>query len=110
MRLLFDEHLSPKLVRRLGDLYPGSLHVQDLGLRGRKDRSIWEFARDGGFTVVSRDSDFEHLAITLGPPPKVMIVRSRDGHTAVVEDLLRRNAESILNFDRSQEASLLILE
>ncbi len=32
MRLLFDHNLSPKLVRRLADLYPDSVHVSHLGL------------------------------------------------------------------------------
>ena len=32
MRLLFDHNLSPKLVRRLADLYPDSTHVTDAGL------------------------------------------------------------------------------
>jgi len=92
MRLLLDEHLSPKLVRRLADLFPGSAHVQALGLRGRTDRSIWEVARSEGFTIASRDRDFEHLAITLGGPPKVRLIRSLDGRAAVIEELLRRRA------------------
>jgi predicted nuclease of predicted toxin-antitoxin system len=28
MKLLFDQNLSPKLVNRLADLFPGSCHVQ----------------------------------------------------------------------------------
>lgn len=110
MRLLLDEHLSPKLVRRLADLFPGSAHVQSLGLRGRKDRSLWEVARLDGFTILSRDSDFEHLAMTLGPPPKVVLIRSRDGRTTIIEALVRRRAAEIVQFEESSEASLLILE
>ena len=32
MKLLFDQNLSPKLVNRLADLFPGSGHVQSVGL------------------------------------------------------------------------------
>ncbi len=32
MRLLFDQNLSPKLVKRLADLYPDSNHVYHLGI------------------------------------------------------------------------------
>ena len=39
MRLLLDEHLSPRLVRRLQDLFPESVHVQTLGLEERTERS-----------------------------------------------------------------------
>ena len=31
MKLLFDQNLSPRLRRRLADLYPGSDHVFELG-------------------------------------------------------------------------------
>jgi predicted nuclease of predicted toxin-antitoxin system len=31
MKLLFDQNLSPKLVRRLADLFPDSSHVQAVG-------------------------------------------------------------------------------
>lgn len=41
MKLLFDQNLSPKLVVRLADLYPGSLHVRDLGLADGDDELIW---------------------------------------------------------------------
>ncbi len=110
MRLLFDEHLSPKLVRRLADIFPGSAHVHGLGLRGSKDRSIWEVARANGFVLVSRDSDFEHLAMTLGAPPRVVLIRAQDGRTTVIEAVLRRRATDIESFGRDSNASLLILE
>jgi len=90
--MLSDEHLPRELVRRPSDLSPGSIHFQALGLRGRRGRSIWEFARDGDFSVVSRDSDFEQLAITLGAAPKVIIVRSRAGETSTIEAVLRKHA------------------
>jgi len=32
MKLLFDENLSPDLVRRLTDLFPDSVHVRDVDL------------------------------------------------------------------------------
>ena len=30
MKLLFDENLSPQLVRLLNDLFPNSIHVRDV--------------------------------------------------------------------------------
>jgi predicted nuclease of predicted toxin-antitoxin system len=58
MKLLFDENLSPKLPRLLAAQYPGSLHLRDCGLKGAADEEIWEYARDNGFAIVSKDSDF----------------------------------------------------
>ena len=40
MKLLFDENLSYKLVRLLADLFPDSVHVRDVGLKGRGFRGL----------------------------------------------------------------------
>jgi predicted nuclease of predicted toxin-antitoxin system len=37
MKLLFDENLSPKLVRLLHDLFPDSLHIRDVALKAAND-------------------------------------------------------------------------
>jgi hypothetical protein len=37
MKLLFGENLSPKLPRLLADLFPGSAHVDELGLGATDD-------------------------------------------------------------------------
>ena len=42
MKLLFDQNLSPKLVNRLSDLFPGSNHVQSAALDCADDDLIWE--------------------------------------------------------------------
>src|SRR5205823_9242033 len=75
VKLLFDENLSYKLVDRVSELYPGSTHVSQAGLRERSDRDIWEFAKENEFVLVSADSDFYALATTVGPPPKVVWLR-----------------------------------
>ena len=62
MKLLFDENLSRKLIGRLSELYPGSAHVAELDLLERPDREIRDFARAGGFIIVTADADFYELA------------------------------------------------
>jgi predicted nuclease of predicted toxin-antitoxin system len=42
MKLLFDQNLSPRLARLLADLYPGSIHVREVGLRDAVDAAIWD--------------------------------------------------------------------
>ncbi len=37
MKLLFDENLSPQLAGLLNDLFPGSIHVRDVGLKAADD-------------------------------------------------------------------------
>ena len=70
MRLLFDESLSYRLVSILSAEYPESAHVKDLGLKGAADQSIWQFARDNGYAVVSKDSDFRDQSFVAGLLPK----------------------------------------
>ena len=72
MKLLLDENLSRRLVARLAELYPGSIHVEQASLLASSDRQIWEYAKAHGFAIVSTDSDFFEMATTLGPPPKGM--------------------------------------
>jgi len=49
--LLFDQNLSPRLVDRLADIYPNSVHVFSLGLGDAMDIDIWEFARDNDYMI-----------------------------------------------------------
>jgi predicted nuclease of predicted toxin-antitoxin system len=67
LKLLFDANLSPKLVSRLADLFPNSVHVFETGLaRFTSDEVIWEHAKAGGFTIVTADADFLELATSRG--------------------------------------------
>ncbi len=70
MKLLIDQNLSSNLVRRLSDLFPASSHLEHLGLTSANDEVIWNHAREHGFTIVSKDSDFQQRSLVLGAPPK----------------------------------------
>jgi predicted nuclease of predicted toxin-antitoxin system len=71
VRLLLDQNLSPKLIRRLADLLPGLESVYDHGLIGASDPVIFDWARKMEFAaLVSTDLDFVDLAQRIGPPPK----------------------------------------
>lgn len=63
MKLLFDENLSAWLPQNLADIYPGSLHVRDIGLKSMPDGDIWEYAKANGFAIVTKDSDFHERSI-----------------------------------------------
>lgn len=59
MKLLFDHHLTPTLVERLADLFPGSEHVWNAKLHDVPDTTVWLYAREHELTVVSKDADFD---------------------------------------------------
>ena len=59
--LLLDQNLPPRISARLADSFPGSEHVSEVGLANVLDQALWEFARDHGLVIVSKDSDFAEL-------------------------------------------------
>jgi predicted nuclease of predicted toxin-antitoxin system len=77
VKLLFDHNLSPRLIRRLADLYPNSSHVYLLGLDRADDQAVWEHARREGYLIVTKDADFGDLCMLFGFPPKVIWIRPR---------------------------------
>jgi predicted nuclease of predicted toxin-antitoxin system len=108
MKLLFDQNLSPRLVKSLQDLFAGSAHVADVNLGEAPDRAVWEFAKNGGFAIISKDSDFSDMAALEGPPPKVITISLGNCTTNQVESLLRMRAQVIVDFGNSNDAILVL--
>jgi predicted nuclease of predicted toxin-antitoxin system len=109
VKLLFDANLSPKLVTRLAELFPNSIHVFDTGLaRFTSDEAIWAYAAANGFTIVTADSDFLDLARFRGAPPKVVRLENCNYRTTRVEELLRRHAIPIAELESSSRPILVI--
>lgn len=79
MKLLIDQNISPQLPTAIHDLAPGSLHVSTIGYDRVSDRAIWDHARDHGFVVVSKDTDFIDLSSVLGRTPKVIRITRVSG-------------------------------
>jgi predicted nuclease of predicted toxin-antitoxin system len=107
--LLLDENLSPRLVVELSVDYPGTLHLDSVGLHGLPDREVWEYARDHGFVLVSKDNDFRQMSFLLGAPPKVVWLRIGNAPTRAVLELLRTKKEQIATFASAEETALLPL-
>ena len=66
---LIDENL-PK------DVWAGisTIHVTDLGDR-KTDTDIWNYAKDKGHVIVTKDADFYDRILLEGKPPKVVWIR-----------------------------------
>jgi len=109
VKLLFDENVSPRLVGGLSDVFPRSVHVRDVGLSRASDAAIWDYARDRGMTIVSKDSDFHQASFLRGSPPKVIWIRRGNCTTADIETLLRSNRTEILAFGDDPMAAFLAI-
>jgi predicted nuclease of predicted toxin-antitoxin system len=88
VRLLLDENLSRRLVERLADLFPGSIHVASEGLLQAADARLWAYAKVGGFAIATADADYP---------------------TAVAERLIGRQAIRVAEFLQDREQAVLIL-
>lgn len=107
MSLLLDENLSPRLLQRLSSLFPGIIHVRDVGLKQASDEVIWDWARRRGYTIVTTDADFAGLSRRLGWPPKVIHLEECDFPLRIIEELLRRNSIRISEFEKDSGTGLL---
>ena len=109
MKLLFDQNLSPVLVKKLRDLFPGSKHVQDIALSRALDAQVWTYALENKFTIISKDTDFSDRVEISGYPPKVIWIRKENCSTKAIELMLRQNFTDIKNFDQDSDRGALVL-
>jgi predicted nuclease of predicted toxin-antitoxin system len=110
VKLLLDENLSYRLVARLSSAFRGSAHVDSVGLHARSDSAVWNFARDNGFAIVSKDDDFRQLSFLHGAPPKVIWLSVANASTDTILRILNDRRSAIEAFESDPVESLLILE
>jgi len=110
MKLLFDQNISFRLVRRITDLFPESKQVRELGLENATDFEIFEYARRNDYAIVTFDSDFCDLNIIKGFPPKIIWLRTGNTTTKNLEHLLRNKQDLIELFLTEDYGCLEIIE
>ena len=108
-RFLLDENLSPRLASALADVFPGSVHVRDVQLKGESDQQIWLFAANNGYTIVTKDDDFRGMSLLRGAPPKVIWLVVGNTSTAEILRILLAHVTAIETFVTEPITSLLTL-
>lgn len=98
MKLLFDENISYKLEARVQDIFPGSCHVKSLSLASADDDGVWVIAKEEGYAIVTKDSDFNDRSIVFDFPPHVVWLRCGNSRVADIEWLLRKHKTKIEAF------------
>ncbi len=109
MKLLFDQNVSPRLCKSLGDISPGSIPVRPVCLRDADAAAIWEYAQLNDFVIVSKDSDFQQRSLLYGSPPKFIWLRVGNCPTKTIEDLLRKHSAATHTFALDERKSHLML-
>lgn len=109
LRLLLDQNLSHRLKGPLAAAYPDVAHVRDFALERADDTTVWNFAKDNGFAIVSKDSDFHQRSLVFGHPPKVIWLRLGNCSTTDIEHVLLQQAPVVASLFEDSTASLLTL-
>ena len=107
MRLLFDQNISYRLVKRIQDIFPDSKQVREVGLEEKSDREIWNYAKEQGFTIVTFDADFFDINLLYGFPPKIIWLRIGNTHTDNLIELLKEKKTEIIDFISSNDTGCL---
>ena len=110
MKLLFDQNISFRLIRKILDIYPDSKQIRELGLENSTDIEIYNYAKQFDFTIVTFDSDFFDLNTLYGFPPKIIWIRTGNTTTANLEIILRDKFELIETFISGDFGCLEIVE
>jgi predicted nuclease of predicted toxin-antitoxin system len=71
---------------------------------------VWDHASANGFTIVSKDADFNQLSFLHGAPPRVVWLRIGNCTTDEIEQILRRRSKDVVAFEADDEASVLVIE
>lgn len=78
MKLLVDQNISWRVIRLIAHAFPDSVHVDEVGLGGAApDIEIWKHAADNGFTILTKDADFNNLALLRTTPPQGGVAPTR---------------------------------
>ena len=111
MRLLFDENISWRIIKKITHLYPDSESSVRLRLIGHEDDTVWKTAKREGYDIVTFDDDYLNLSQLHGFPPKVIFIRPGNLLTQQIADLLIRNHSVIQLFltDPGEERGCLEL-
>jgi len=110
MKLLFDQNISFRLVKRIIDLFPESKQVRELALENATDLEIFEYAKKHDYSIATFDSDFCDLNIIKGFPPKIIWLRTGNTTTQNLEQLLRNKQELIEIFLTEDYGCLEIMD
>ena len=96
-------------ISQILDLYPDSTHIKSHGLMQTSDTLIWSFARQHGYTIVSKDGDLHQRSLVFGHPPKLVFLRVGNCATSRITQLLRTHYVELSAFDADANSSILVL-
>lgn len=108
-KLLLDQNLSFKICKKIEDIFPEAKHVSDVRLNGSNDITIWNFAKNNNFTIVTFDSYFIDISILNGFPPKIIWMRTGNTTSDIITQKFKLHENVIKEFLSDNENAYLEL-
>lgn len=90
MKILLDQNLSFRLIKKLSTLFSDVNHVKNFGLANSGDFEIYEFAKKNDFTILTFDADFFDISLLRGSPPKVIWLNTGNLTSKSVVNLIEK--------------------
>jgi len=109
MNLLFDQNISPRILKILPKQFSNCQQVRFAGLEDASDINIFQFAKENDLAVVTFDSDFVDLNAMYGTPPKIVYLNTGNLNTKNITELLLNNILKINHYLSSDSDEILEL-
>lgn len=109
MKFIVDHNLPPRLARLLEQHFRGTRHTLDLDFDRMPDTELWQYAKDNGFHLITKDGDHFQLSLLKGAPPKVVWVRIGNAPASSVLELIKRHLDTIEDFLNEDGPTVLAL-
>lgn len=108
--LLLDQNISRKIVREIEQVFPGCVHVFELGLSRASDSEVWNYAHEHNLAIVPKDADFHQRSFVHGFPPKVIGLLLGNCSSIAMAKSLLDNEILIKDFLDDETAAFLALQ
>lgn len=102
-KILLDENLPAGLE----SIIEGSIHVQRLGLAGKSDSEIWDFAQKHDLIIATKDSDYLDL-VTLSIEGRVLFFNTGNLRLRQLKSFVLSSTPIIDEFVASAERVLFL--
>jgi predicted nuclease of predicted toxin-antitoxin system len=111
MKILLDANISWKIANSLKPIFGDCAHCDFIGLNvPAEDIDIWNYAKDNGYIIITKDNDFLDLLEINGYPPKVVLLKTGNNSSRAIMELLISIKPMIHDLDKNNYGLLEIVK
>jgi predicted nuclease of predicted toxin-antitoxin system len=90
--------VSWRLATYLRPHFEAVLHVRDIGLDESPDTSIWRYALQHSYDLLTKDDDFVRLVLAEGFPPRVVTLQNAQVPVRILAECLLARLSQLESF------------